>query len=225
METPTPVIDDDATLVRRALTRDEAAVRLLTTRYNQRLFRIARGILRDDADAEDAVQEAYVRAFTGLEKFRGESSFGTWLVRIVMNEALGRLRRRRPTVTLDDDSGRDPRGRAAVRRALADTGPPDPERVMAVREMKILLEHSIDRLPEAFRLVFVARMVEGMSVDETAQAFDLRPETVKTRVHRARRRLRADLDRHLGSTLGDAFTFDGARCDRLTAAVIARLHA
>jgi RNA polymerase sigma-70 factor (ECF subfamily) len=212
---------DDRALVGRCRTGDESAVRALTRRYNRRLYRIARSILRNDAEAEDVVQEAYVRAFTGLDRFRGDAAFGTWVTRIAMNEALGRLRRR-PTVSWEEGDERLP---AAVLPFRTAPPPADPERTMAQREIRDLLEHSIDALPDAFRTVFVARIVEGLSIEETADLLDLRPETVKTRLHRARVLLRGTLDRQLGSALADTFPFDGARCERVTDAVIARLRA
>jgi RNA polymerase sigma-70 factor (ECF subfamily) len=210
----------DEELVESFRHRDEAAVRVLTGRYNRRLFRIARGILRDDAEAEDVVQETYVRAFVSLRSFRGEASLATWLTRIAVNEALGRLRRRRPTVEWEVH-GED---RIQAERAVAASLTRDPERIMADRQMHDLIEQSIDRLPDAFRTVFIARIVEGLSVDETAELFGLRPETVKTRVHRARARLRRDLDRQLGPMMGDAFSFDGPRCARLTEVVVDRIR-
>ena len=212
----TPAVLTDADLVERCRLRDEDAVRELTRRYNQRLYRVARGILRSDAEAEDVVQEAYVRAFTGLEKFRGEAGIGTWLTRIAINEALGRVRKARPVVDVADDSPL-----ALVNLAAA---APDPEMQMATQESRVMLEQAIDDLPDAFRSVFVARMVEGLSVEETAEMFGLRPETVKTRVHRARARLRANLEARLGPAVREAFAFDGERCDRLTLAVIQRLR-
>lgn len=200
----------DDELLRGCQQRDDSAVRELTGRYNQRLFRIARGILRNDADAEDVVQETYVRVFTHLEQFRGDSSVGTWLVRIAINQALGRIRRRRPTVDI----------------AVTPTASPnaDPETLMAQDELRALLERSIDELPDTFRAVFVARMVEGLSIQETAELFHIRPETVKTRVHRARRVLRRSLEQHVGSTIANAFSFDGLRCERLTNRVIEHLN-
>jgi RNA polymerase sigma-70 factor (ECF subfamily) len=205
----------DAELAERCLARDEDAVRELTRRYNQRLYRIARGIVRNDAEAEDVVQETYVRALSGLHKFRGDSALGSWLTRIAINEALGRVRRARPVAQVDDDSPHAADNVAAMT--------PDPEMQMATHESRELLEQAIDELPDAFRSVFVARMVEGLSVEETAELFGLRPETVKTRVYRARARLRASLEARLGPAVREAFAFDGARCDRLTAAVVARL--
>lgn len=200
----------DEVLLRGCLARDDGAVRELTQRYNQRLFRIARGIVRHDADAEDVVQDTYVRAFTHLEHFRGDSSVGTWLVRIAMNEALGRLRRQRPTAELND--------------ATTSSASPGPETLMAQRELRTMLEHAIDDLPDHFRHVFVARVVEGLSVEETAELFHLKPETVKTRVHRARRALRRTIEARLGPGVSAVFAFDGVRCTAITERVIARLH-
>ena len=198
----------DVTLAERCLARDEDAIRELTRRYNQRLYRVARGILRSDLEAEDVVQDTYIRALAGLKGFRGQSSLGTWLVRIAINEALGRLRRKKPEA-LDA-----PPAAPVV----------DPETLMATAESRVMLERAIDDLPDAFRSVFVARIVEGLSIEETADLFGLRPETVKTRVHRARVRLRASLETQLGPAVRESFAFDGARCDRLTDAVILRLR-
>jgi RNA polymerase sigma-70 factor, ECF subfamily len=211
----------DDQLVELARGRDEAAVRALTQRYNRRLFRVARSILRDDAEAEDVVQETYVRAITGLEYFRGDASFGTWITRIAMNEALGRLRRRRPTV--DWESYGKNRMPAEIINFPLSAASSDPERTMAQREIRAVLEHAIDELPDAFRAVFVARVVEGMSVEETADLFGLRAETVKTRLHRARNLLRDALDKRLGPALTSTFPFDGRRCGRLTEIVVRRL--
>lgn len=211
----------DEDLVRRARARDEAAVRALTGKYNRRLFRIARSILRNDGEAEDVVQETYVRAFTGLDLFRGDAGFGTWLTRIAMNEALGRLRRRRPTV--DWEVYGENRMQAEIINFPISAMGGDPERTMAQGEIRAVLERAIDELPDSFRAVFVARIVEGMSVEETADLFGLRPETVKTRLHRARLLLRDALEERLGPALTQTFPFGGARCDRLTQALVRRL--
>jgi RNA polymerase sigma-70 factor (ECF subfamily) len=200
----------DAELVRLCRDRDEAAVRELTRRYNRRLFRVARSILRDDQEAEDVVQDTYVRAFTHLDSFRGDAGVGTWLVRIAMNEALGRKRKQRPTVDVD----------AVPMRARG----ADPETLMAQEQLRVALERAIDRLPEPFRIVFIARLVEGMTIEETALAFGLRPETVKTRVHRARVQLRRILEQDSRPALFEAFAFDGERCQRMTDAVVHRLR-
>ena len=220
---PGGVLPSDDELLTRARRRDDDAIRLLTRRYNQRLFRIARGIVRNDAEAEDVVQETYVRAFTRLDLFRGESAFGTWLVRIAMNDALGRVRARRRMIDFS------PNGEASITPHILHfpdaSRVRDPESAVAHDEIRRLLERSIDALPDGFRLVFIAREVEGLSVDDTASLLGLRPETVKTRVFRARARLRRDLARRLGPDVSRAFAFAGARCDRLTEGVIARLRA
>ena len=211
----------DEDLVNLARARDEAAVRAITTRYNRRLFRIARSILRNDAEAEDVVQETYVRAFTGLDMFRGDAAFGTWITRIAMNEALGRLRRLRPTVEWETYGAN--RNQAEIIHFPASAVSNDPERTMAQSEVRAVLEQAIDELPDAFRAVFVARIVEGMSVEETADLFGLQPATVKTRLHRARLLLREELDKQLGPALTSSFPFDGQRCDRMTESVVRRI--
>jgi RNA polymerase sigma-70 factor, ECF subfamily len=211
----------DEDLVNLARARNEAAVRAITTRYNRRLFRIARSILRNDAEAEDVVQETYVRAFTGLDMFRGDAAFGTWITRIALNESLGRLRRRRPTVDWETYGNNRPQAEIINFPASAATN--DPETIMAQNEVRAVLERAIDELPDAFRAVFVARIVEGMSVDETADLFGLQPETVRTRLHRARLLLREGLDKQLGPALTSSFPFDGQRCDRMTESVVRRI--
>ena len=215
-----PLDTGDTELVRRALARDGAAVRAIMQANNRKLYRLARGILRNDAEAEDVVQEAYVRAFTHLESFRGDSSLSTWLSRIAMNEALGRLRRQRPAVDLDAL----PPGKLEaeiIQFPLAASE--DPEKSMAQREIQAVVEHAVDELPEAFRLVFITRVIEGMNVEETAEILGLKPETVKSRLHRARTMLRDIVERKIGPVVMDAFPFAGKRCERLTDAVLKRL--
>jgi RNA polymerase sigma-70 factor (ECF subfamily) len=214
-------LSGEVELIARARNRDEAAVKTLIRQNNQRLFRLARSIMKDDSEAEDVVQESYVRGFTRLGEFRGESSLGTWLTRIVINEAYGRLRRRRVTANWERVE--------AMHGAEAQIIPfpssqPDPERTMAQNQINQILERAIDALPEPFRIVLVARLVEEMSIEETAELLDLRPETVKTRLHRARRLLRDDLERQVGPMLTDVFPFAGARCERMADVVIARLR-
>ena len=216
-----PAVSDDAELVRRALARDAGAFRAIMQKHNRRLYRIARSILRDNTEAEDAVQDAYVSAFTQLASYRGESTLATWLSRIVMNEALGRLRRRRPTVDLAAlDSVRS---EAEIIQFPLSTPSDDPERTMAQRQILQLVEQATDNLPEVFRLVFVTRVIEGMSVEETSQLLGIKPETVKTRLHRARQLVRDQLDKQIGPVLMHAFPFAGRRCERMTEAVMTRL--
>jgi RNA polymerase sigma-70 factor (ECF subfamily) len=198
---------DEASLVARARRKDASAVALIIRQNNQRLYRIARSILRDDFEAEDALQDAYIRAFTSLDSFRGES----------------RLRRRKPTIDFDTFA-KTQEGSAEIIRFPAANPDLDPEATMAQREIRALLERAIDALPEAFRTVLVARLIEGMSIEETADLFGIRPETVKTRLHRARRLLQHEMEKHVGPVMGDAFPFAGRRCERLTQAVLSRLN-
>ena len=211
----------DLQLVRRALGRDETAVRAIIKANNRRLYRLARGILRNDSEAEDVVQETYVRALTHLQDFRGDSSLATWLSRIAMNEALGRLRRQRPGVELSSL----PPGtlEAQIIQFPNSATSEDPEKTMAQREIQRVVEHAIDELPDHFRIVFITRVIEGMNVEETAEILGLKPETVKTRLHRARSMLRENVEKKIGPVVMEAFPFAGKRCERLTVAVLKRL--
>jgi RNA polymerase sigma-70 factor, ECF subfamily len=214
--------DNDDRLLERARRKDREAIRLIVKQQNQRLYRIARAIVRNDSDAEDVLQEAYVRAFAGLDGFRGEAQLGTWLARIVINEALGCVRRRRPAIDIGLIS-ESPALNAQIIPFPDANRVPDPETTMAQTEIRALLERAIDRLPPPFREVLVARLVEGMSVAETAEMFKIQPETVKTRLFRARALLRAEMERHIGPALGDVFPLACARCERLTERVLSRL--
>jgi RNA polymerase sigma-70 factor (ECF subfamily) len=212
---------EEIDLVSRAIAQDADAFRTIMRRNNQRLYRIARGVVRDDFEAEDVVQEAYMQAFSHLAAFRGESSLSTWLSRITINEALGRLRRKRRA-----KSARLVQDGAAEAEIIRFPGTPDiadPERAMAQGQILRLVEQATDNLAEGFRTVFVARVIEGLSVEETADLLGLRPQTVKTRLHRARALVRKELQAKIGPILLDAFPFAGRRCNRLTAAVMDRL--
>jgi RNA polymerase sigma-70 factor (ECF subfamily) len=213
------VSPEETELIIRAISNDTAAVRTIMERNNRRLYRIARGVVLDDTEAEDIVQAAYGQAFTHLSAFDARSSISTWLVRIVLNEAMGRLRRRRRAVGLD--SLEEGVHTQIVSPSLTNA---DPERIVAQREVQVLLERAIDDLPEPFRLALVARAIEGMSVEETAELLGIRPETVKTRVHRARALLKSKLERDLGPALTETFPFAGALCQRLTSKVLADLQ-
>jgi RNA polymerase sigma-70 factor, ECF subfamily len=213
----------DVELARRIEAEDRDALRTVMGRHNQILYRTARSILKNDAEAEDAVQEAYVRAYQEISGYRGDAKLSTWLVRIVINESLGRLRRRKrmaEVIRLDGDMApEDDTDWAAGEDAPADR--PDAEAMRA--ETRRLLERSIDALPSTFRTVFVLRAVEEMSVDETAATLDIPPATVRTRYFRARSLLREALARDIDVAMEDAFAFAGARCDRIVAGVLARL--
>ena len=208
-------------MVRRARERDEAAIRSIMQSNNRRLYRLARGILRNDSEAEDVVQETYVRAFTHLQDFRGDSSLATWLGRIAINEALGRLRRQRASVEWTSLPPGTLEAQIIQFPLLAASE--DPEKSMAQREIQHVVEHAIDDLPEAFRIVFITRVIEGMNVEETAEILGLKPETVKTRLHRARTMLRDNVEKKIGPVVMEAFPFAGKRCERLTDAVLKRL--
>ena len=189
--------------------------------YNQRLFRVARSILRDDADAEDALQDAYVQAYRKLDDFRGDAELSTWLTRIVINQALMRVRaRRRQTVVVPFGDGRDA---GAPALEVADDMAESPSDATLRGEVRRVLEQRIDELPDAFRTVFVMREVEEMTARETADALGIPEATVRTRLFRARALLREALDRDVDTARGGVYGFDGARCDRIVAAVLARL--
>jgi RNA polymerase sigma-70 factor (ECF subfamily) len=211
-----PSASGDMQLVRGAIARDADAFRTIIKTYNQRLYRIARGVVRNDSEAEDVVQEAYVRAFAHLDSFRGDASLATWLSRIVINEALGRLRKGRRTVPLPQDPQAE-----IIRFPLNPSD--DPERTMAQRQIVQLVEQATDSLPDVYRTVFVARVIEGLSIEETADLLGVLPQTVKTRLHRARALVRKALEDQIGPVLLDAFPFAGRRCERLTTAVMRRL--
>lgn len=214
----------DRQLVALARNGSEQAVRLLVQRYNQQLFRIARGVIGDDGEAEDVVQEAYARAFTGLDGFRAEASFATWLTRIALNEAYGRLRRRRTTVELSaiEAANGDDRGRILMFPTAPATTSPESETGRA--QARKLIERALDAIPEPFRVVFILREIQGHSTGETAALLQLRAETVKTRLFRARRLLRAELEKALSPSLADVFPFAGVRCARMADRVVARLR-
>jgi RNA polymerase sigma-70 factor, ECF subfamily len=209
---------NDTEQIQRALSGDADALRAIVRTHNRRLYRIARSILGNNADAEDAVQEAYVSAFTSLASYRGEGTLKSWLSRIVVNESLRRMRQRHSSIDLA--TLEQQRGEAQIIQFPHTTPQDDPERTMAQRH---LVEQATDNLPEAFRLVFVTRVIEGMSIEETSELLGIKPETVKTRLHRARQLVRDQLEKEIGPVLTDAFPFAGKRCERVTEAVMKRL--
>lgn len=212
----------DAALAARAAAGDDAAFERIMRRHNRLLFRTARSILKSDAEAEDALQEAYLRAWRALGSFRSEARLSTWLVRIVINEALGRLRRRGAQV-LAFDATID-LAEVSLEDVMEDNPDHRPDRTAMRSELRGLMEGCIDALPEAFRTVFMLRAVEEMSVEEVSAALDLPEATVRTRFFRARGLLREGLARDIDHALADAFSFDGVRCDRIVATVMARLN-
>ena len=212
----------DEALVAMARNGDESAVRTLVARHNQRLFRVARGVVRNDPEAEDVVQAAYVRAFTSLESFRGEAQLSTWLTRIALNEALGRVRRRRPMAELAELDAGSNEGRLIM--FPSSLMPASPETEAARGQVRHVIEAAVDRLPELFRIVFILRDVEGLSTEETAAQLSIKAETVKTRLHRARKLMRAAIAERLSTAFGDIFPFDGARCADMADRVVERLR-
>lgn len=213
----------EADLVSRAKARDPAAIREIITANNRRLYRVARSIVADNAEAEDVLQNAYLRAFSGLEGFRSDASLTTWLTRIVINEAL-QYKRRKVDLPVGHEAKVLDSSAQIIPWPHADYDSTDPERVMAQHEICRLLERAIDDLPEEFRSVLIARTLEDMSIEETADLLGVKPETVKTRLHRARAMLRAALAEHIEPQFANVFPFDGARCARLTEAVLRRLE-
>ena len=208
---------DDLTVARRAAAGDRAAFELLMRRNNRRLYRIARAALRDDAEAEEALQEAYLAAYRGIARFRGEASLATWLSRLVLNECMGRLRkhaRRQAVVPMaSNEEVQDVHG-----------GEQDlPERAAGRTEMRALIERKLDELPEDFRVVFMLRSVEELSVEETADSLGIEPATVRSRHFRARSLLRESLAREIDVAERDLFDFGGGRCDRIVEGVNRRL--
>ena len=217
-----PPLLDDQELAERITARDHAAFETLMRRYNTRLFRAARAILKDDDEAEDAVQDAYIDAYRHIGDYRGGARLGTWLVRIVINRALMRLRRQKRHGVIVP-FGAD--GDASAHADLEDRRAEPPSTTALRAEIRKVLERRLDELPVAFRTVFMLREIEEMSVEETAEALGIPPATVRTRLFRARALLREALARDLDVAAGDVFGFAGSRCDRIVAAVLTRIRA
>jgi RNA polymerase sigma-70 factor (ECF subfamily) len=211
----------DDSLVQRAREHDLAAFEALMRRHNRRLFRVTRGVLRDSDDAQDAVQETYLRAFTRLETYQPAGKFPAWLTRIALNEAL-MMRRRSPAAMVSlDEAGNEA---VAVQEATTSDAPSSDQFVEAAHA-RALLEHAIDALPENFRMVFVMRAVEGLDVRETAESLGINPNTVRTRLFRAQRLLRGELARRLQTESSEVFDFGAERCDAVVAGVFEKLAA
>jgi RNA polymerase sigma-70 factor (ECF subfamily) len=215
----------DVELCRLVIQRDPHAVRLVTRRNNQRLYRAAWSVLKNRAEAEEAVQDGYLKAFAALGDFAGTSSLATWLTRIVINEALERRRKAERRTQLLSERAITDIGDYRERLMEEQERPPSPEAETMRGQVARLIERAIGKLPENFRTVFVLREVEGLSVEETASVLQIPKETVKTRLLRARRRLQQELDPELREALHGAFPFAGADCDRLTERVLTRFMA
>jgi RNA polymerase sigma-70 factor (ECF subfamily) len=216
--------DGDLVLARRVAGGDLNAFEHIMRRHNRMLYRAARSILRDDAEAEDCLQSAYLLAYQSIATFAGQAKLSTWLARIVINEALGRKRRvARHGAVIPLDSVADAETLAHTAPAAFAAAAAGPETEAMRHELGSLIERRVDALPEAFRAVFVLRALEELSVEETAALLDIPEATVRSRFFRARSMLRESLAREVDTALAEAFAFAGARCDRIVAAVLGRL--
>lgn len=208
----------DEEVVARVLAGQTAWFEILMRRYNQRLYRVCRSILRDDAEAEDVMQEAYVRAYLHLEQFDGRAQFATWLTKIAVHESLARLRHRRKFVEIDAfaESSENP--------MIPASNLPSPEQEVLIRTLGVILESAIGHLPVAYRSVFMLREIEEMNTAETAECLGISEDAVKVRLHRARARLRKEITSQTRLATAAAFQFNGARCDRMVAVVLERIR-
>jgi RNA polymerase sigma-70 factor (ECF subfamily) len=202
----------DAEIVERVRNGETALFEVLMRRHNQRVYRVARAVIKDEAEAEDVMQQAYINAFTHLNQFQDRSQFSTWLTRIALHEALARRRKRKPEESTED-----------VMETLTSTQP-DPARQAYGAELGRLLEAAVDALPESYRLVFMLREIEGLSTSETAAGLDLGDEAVKTRLHRAKAMVRSAIAERMGASSAEAFAFPATRCNRVVAAVMAEIQ-
>ncbi len=211
----------DSEVVARVSAGETAMFEILMRRHNQRAYRVARAIVRNEDDAEDVMQQAYLNAYAHLNQFEARAQFSTWLTRIVINAALATRRRQQPERTVErlevEGSGDS--------MEAARTPDSDPERQAYAGELRRVIEHAVDALPDGYRLVFVMRDVEGFSTSETAEGLQIGEEAVKTRLHRARAMLRRSVAAQLGDVASRAFEFQAPRCDRVVAAVMAKIAA
>lgn len=218
-EAPRASPASDEEVAHRVREGETALFEVLMRRHNQRVYRAVRSFLKDEAEVEDVMQQAYVQAFTHLSQFEGGSRFSTWLIRIAVNEALQRLRRRGRWVALDGGA----KGTPEEDMKLLERNEPDPERRAFGRELARLLELTLDELPDLYRTVFMLREVEKLSTAECAEVLSVSEEVVKTRLHRAKTLVRQGMESRLDGQLEEAFTFQAPRCDRVVAAVLARM--
>lgn len=219
--TPNDMSDND--LVFQIIAGNKPAFETLMRRYNPRLFRVARSILKQDADAEDALQEAYIHAFLHLAAFRSEALFSTWLTRIVINESLGRLRKNRQwnnVIDLHENISDIDLAEGTIMKTGHHS---EPEHQVLQNEIRLLIEQKLDTLPPLLRLVFILRAIEEVPATEVASLLEVPETTVRTRFFRARHLMQEALSQEVEAAYGNVFAFDGERCDRIVAAVMARL--
>ncbi|BDG05277.1 RNA polymerase sigma factor [Anaeromyxobacter oryzae] len=210
----------DEEVVRRVRAGETALYEVLMRRHNRAVYRAVRAILRDEAEVEDVMQQAYLRAYSRLDQFRGEARFSTWMISIALNEARGRLRRRATEATLDDGTEGD-----ATAPGFSETLPSDPEQQASALELASITERAVDRLPSDLRTVFMLRTIEGLDTADAAEALGVSEDVVKTRLHRARAHLRAALADAVEQSAPVAFPFPARRCNRVVAAVLAAIEA
>ena len=228
--TPVPTVnaaaagqEEDGALVQRILGHDHTAFEILMRRYNAKLYRVARSIVKHDADAEDVLQDAYLAAYRAMHQFRGAAKLSTWLTRIVINQALGRLRASRRDSAVVDFSGARNQVPQSQEPFVNQQASESPEQIALRSQLQRLLEQRIDALPQNFRSVFVLRELEDMSVEETAECLSIPAATVRSRLHRARAQLRESLAVDFDMASGGVFPFGGDRCDRIVSGVLRRL--
>ena len=216
-----PVMASDAEIVRRVRAGERALFEILMRRHNQRLYRAARSVVKEESDVEDVMQQAYFNAFTHLHQFEERSRFSTWLTRITLNEAFGRRRKLRQSESIAGitEDGKD----SGELMETVTSSQPDPERQAYAHELQRVLEDAVDALPETYRTVFMLRDIDGLSTSETGEGLGLGEEAVKTRLHRARAMIRRAVTDRIGAVATGAFQFHAPRCDRVVAAVLARI--
>jgi RNA polymerase sigma-70 factor, ECF subfamily len=212
----------DSEIVKRVCAGESALFEILMRRHNQRVYRAARAVVKDEAEVEDVMQQAYINAFTHLHQFEERSQFSTWLIRIALHEAFGRRRKMRRTesMTVNQSSLDEDRGELMDTIASPQA---DPERQAYAQELNRVLEAAVDTLPETYRTVFMLRDIEGLSTSETGEGLGLGEEAVKTRLHRARGMIRRAVTAQIGAVAAGSFQFHAPRCDRVVAAVFARI--
>jgi RNA polymerase sigma-70 factor, ECF subfamily len=209
----------DAEIVRRVCGGESALFEILMRRHNQRVYRVARAVVKDETEVEDVMQQAYINAFTHLHQFEERSQFSTWLIRIALHEAFGRRRKMQRTESVTGIQSNLDENRGELMDTIA-SPQADPERQAYAQELNRVLEAAVDTLPETYRTVFMLRDIEGLSTSETGEGLGLGEEAVKTRLHRARAMIRRAVTARIGAVAAGSFQFHAPRCDRVVAAVL-----
>jgi RNA polymerase sigma-70 factor (ECF subfamily) len=213
----------DAEIVRRVTAGEPALFEILMRRHNQRVYRAARAVVKDETEVEDVMQQAYINAFTHLDQFEERSQFSTWLIRIALNEAFGRRRKMQRTESMTAAEPAQDEDRGDLMDTI-ESPQADPERQAYAQELGRVLEAAVDTLPETYRTVFMLRDIEGLSTSETGEGLGLGEEAVKTRLHRARAMIRRAVTAQIGTVAAGSFQFHAPRCDRVVANVLAAIE-